>query len=105
MRADPSVRALSTLERLLEIPAANLETALAHACDLIAEALDADKVDAFMHDPARSSLVAMGTSSQPLSALQRRAGLDVLQVANGGRVVWVFEHGETFVTGRLDEDE
>lgn len=46
----------------------------------------------------------MGTSTQPLSALQRQHGLDVLQIANGGRVVHVFKTGQTFVTGRLDQD-
>lgn len=104
MSADASPKLLETLERLLEMPATSLETALSEACDLIAAALHADKVDAFLHDPSRGSLVALGTSTQLLSARQRQAGLDVLQIANGGRVVWVFEHGETFVTGHLDDD-
>ncbi|HVE82843.1 MAG TPA: GAF domain-containing protein, partial [Myxococcales bacterium] len=101
---EPSPRALETLEKLLEMPASTLDVALSRACDLVARALAADKVDAFMHDPTRESLVALGTSTQPLSALERRVGLDVLQIANGGRVVQVFLTGQTFVTGRLDED-
>ena len=36
--------------------------------------------------------------------MERKLGLDVLPLANGGRVVHVFKSGETFVTGRLDED-
>ncbi len=92
------------MQGLLAIPAADLHAALVDACDLVARALGADKVDAFLYDPARESLVAVGTSSQPLSMKQRQVGLDVLPVANGGRVVWVFERGETFTTGRLDED-
>jgi two-component system, OmpR family, sensor kinase len=71
----------------------------------VAEATSADKIDAFIYDAARDSLVAVGTSTQPLSALQRQHGLDVLQISNGGRVVHVFKTGETFVTGRLDLDE
>src|SRR5689334_18112886 len=90
---------LSTLERLLEIPSADLPTALALACDAVAAAMQADKVDAFLLEPARSSLVAIGTSNQPLSGLQRRSGLDVLPIANGGRVVHVFETRAPFRSG------
>lgn len=101
---EASVRALETLESLLEIPAANLETALSKACDLTAAALGADKVDAFVYDASRASLVAVGTSHQPLSALQRNVGLDVLPLANGGRVPRIFETGETYWTGHLEGD-
>src|SRR4051812_29427635 len=95
---------LETLERLLEIPSADLKAALTLACDAVAAALRADKVDAFLLDPTKNSLVAIGTSSQPLSELQRRAGLDVLPIANGGRVVHVFQTRAPFRTGRLTED-
>lgn len=97
-------RALATIERLLATPIADLAVALDHATDAVADALGADKVDAFLHDPARDSLVAVGTSHQPLSDLERRLGLDVLPVANGGRVVEVFRTGVTTATGRLDLD-
>ena len=59
--------------------------------DLVAGATGADKVDAFLYDPERDSLVAVGTSVQPLSMLQRQLGLDVLQISNGGRVVQVYK--------------
>jgi two-component system OmpR family sensor kinase len=95
---------LDTLERLLAISVADLEAALAHACNLVAAALNADKVDAFLYDASKDSLVALGTSTQPLSALERKLGLDVLQLSNGGRVVHVFRTGQTFITGHLDED-
>jgi signal transduction histidine kinase len=95
---------LEILERLLAIEVADLEMALTHSCDVIAEALGADKVDAFLYQPAKDTLVALGSSTQPLSALQRKLGLDVLPVSNGGRVVFVYQTGQTFVTGRLDED-
>lgn len=100
----PSQKSFQTLEGLLELPAAELEVTLSRACDVVAGAFGADKVDAFLHDASRESMVALGTSHQPLSALQKKLGLDVLPVANGGRVVWVFERGETFVTGAAQDD-
>jgi hypothetical protein len=68
---DANDRLLAILERLLEIPATDLEICLSAACDALASALHADKVDAFLYDESRSSLVAVGTSTQPLSALRR----------------------------------
>jgi GAF domain-containing protein len=95
---------LQTLERLLDIPSADLKSALTLACDALASALRADKVDAFLLDPSKNSLVAIGTSNQPLSAVQRNVGLDVLPVANGGRVVHVYETKAPFRTGHLSDD-
>jgi two-component system, OmpR family, sensor kinase len=97
-------RLLDMLESLLALPSAELASTLTHACDLVARALRADKVDAFVYDPSKETLRAIGVSNQPLSALQRRLGLDVLAVANGGRVVQVFQAGQTFMTGELDRD-
>lgn len=99
-----AARQLELLEALLRIPSGNLAATLSHVSDLVAGATGADKVDAFLYDPARDSLVAVGSSTQPLSALQRQLGLDVLQLSNGGRTVEVYETGETFATGRLDQD-
>ena len=98
------IRLLETLERLLEIPAADLKVALTQACDVVAKATGADKVDAFLYDAPRDSLHAVGTSTQPLSSQQRKLGLDVLPLSNGGRVVHVYQTGQTFVTGRLEQD-
>src|SRR5512140_1587674 len=97
-------RLLETLQRFLETPSGELQTALQHTCDVVAVELGADKVDAFLYEPARETLFALGTSNQPLSALQRKVGLDSLAIANGGRVVHVFLTGKTFVTGHLDAD-
>ena len=97
-------RFLEVLEALLRLPAADLATTLTHVANLVAEATGADKIDAFLYDATRDSLVAVGTSTQPLSARQRQLGLDVLPVSNGGRVVHVFKTGETFMTGQLDKD-
>jgi two-component system OmpR family sensor kinase len=103
-RARLAERQLKLLEALLRMPSGNLAATLSHVSDLVAEATGADKVDAFLYDPARDSLVAVGSSTQPLSARQRQLGLDVLQISNGGRTVSVYRTGETFVTGRLDQD-
>jgi two-component system OmpR family sensor kinase len=100
----PNRRLLTTLEQLLAVDSADLETALTHSCDLVAQALHADKVDAFLYEPSKDTLVALSTSQQPLSALQKNLGLDVLPISNGGRGVWVYQTGQTFVTGALDED-
>jgi two-component system OmpR family sensor kinase len=97
-------RQLDILEALLRIPGENARATLTHVCDVVAATTGADKVDAFLYDPARDSLVAVGTSTQALSMLQRQLGLDVLQLSNGGRVVHVFKTGQTFITGALDQD-
>jgi signal transduction histidine kinase len=104
IRPEGPARALDTLERLLSLPASDLVSALIHACNLVAAALQADKVDAFLLDETKQTLVAVGSSTQPLSDLQIRLGLNVLPLANGGRVVHVFKTGQTFVTGHLEED-
>lgn len=95
---------LSTLEKILAIPTVDLEAALSLACDAVAPAFRADKVDAFLLDRTKNTLVAVGTSTQPLARLQRSAGLDVLPLANGGTVVQVYETGKPYRTGRLRDD-
>jgi signal transduction histidine kinase len=97
-------RLLEILEGLLRIPAGDLQSTLIHASDLVAAATGADKIDAFLYDPSRDSLVALGTSNQPLSALQRKLGLNVLQLSNGGRTVEVFRTGKLFLHGDVQND-
>ena len=99
-----SEKRLDVLEQLLRLPAGDLKATLSHASDLVARVSGCDKVDAFLYDAGRDCLVAVGSSTQPLSQKQRQFGLDVLQISNGGRVVQVYKTGETFMTGRLDED-
>lgn len=100
-----SQRQLDLLEALLRLTAGELKSALTQAGDLLAQATGADKIDAFLYDPERDSLVAVGTSTQPLSALQKQLGLDVLPLSNGGCTVSVYKTGRTFVSGQLDKDE
>jgi two-component system, OmpR family, sensor kinase len=97
-------RTLATLEKLMSAPVGDLKTALTYAADTLAVATRAEKVDAFIYDPARDSLVAVGTSTQPLSMLQRRLGLDVLPLSNGGRPVYAYRTGKLFRTGHLRAD-
>jgi len=104
-RAADYPRYLDTLQRLLEFPATDLEAALTQAADTLASVLGADKVDAFLFDPSRDSLVAVGTSTQPLSALERQLGLDVLPLSNGGRSVEVFRSGQVYTCRNLLADE
>ena len=97
-------RLLTTLERLLTIQALEVKEALAEASQLVAEALDAEKVDAFLYEPAIDSLVAVGSSDTPMARLQHRLGLASVPVANGGYAVEVYLTGESYRTGQADQD-
>lgn len=96
---------LSTLEQLLALPAVDLESAMNQAAQLVGDALKADKVDAFLYEPAKNTLRALGTSNTPLGRLQVAQGLDILPVANGGSVVKVYETGESCLCGHADQLE
>jgi signal transduction histidine kinase len=95
---------LATLERLLALEPSGLQSALEGAAQLVAEALGADKVDAFLHDPAIDSLVAIGTSDTPMGRKQHALGLERLPLANGGRLVEVFRAGVSYGTGHAEDD-
>ena len=97
-------RLLETLESLLALPAADLKRAMIEVSNLIAGALGADKVDAFLYDASRDTLVAVGSSQQPLSQLQHRHGLHILPVSNGGRTVRVFQTGKTYLNRHVEQD-
>ena len=55
-------RLLAMLQRLLGIRSVDFRATFTEAATIIAEAFGADKVDVFVHQPARNSLVALGTS-------------------------------------------
>ncbi|WP_437929521.1 GAF domain-containing sensor histidine kinase [Sorangium sp. So ce291] len=96
-------RLMATLERLLELPAADLRQSLNQASELLASALGADKIDVFLFDPSRKTLRALGTSNTPLGRLQRSLGLDIHPVANGGSIAGVFTTGDPHTTGHADQ--
>ena len=77
-RAAPEL--LETLERLFQLAGRTFKATMTFACDLVGDATHADKVDVFLYDATRDSMVAVGTSDRRLSARQRRCGLDVLPV-------------------------
>ncbi|MGI9149159.1 MAG: ATP-binding protein [Chloroflexota bacterium] len=97
-------RLLSTLERLLEIDPSDLHSALDAATQAVADALGADKADAFLYESSTATLVARGTSPTPMGRKQHALGLHLLPVANGGRMVEVFELGTFRRAGRVDQD-
>jgi DNA-binding CsgD family transcriptional regulator len=97
-------RRRTTLERLLALDATDLDKALNQAAQIVAEALRAEKVDAFVFDARSETLVARGTSDAPLGRLQRELGLHRLPLMHGGRAAAVYLSGEGHVDGHVDED-
>jgi two-component system, OmpR family, sensor kinase len=102
--ADHHPKLLATLGQLLAIQATAIKPALDTASTLIADALGADKVDTFLYDPTKDTLVAVGTSTTPMGQQQRALGLDRLALANGGRSVEVFQTGRIYHHGQVDAD-
>jgi two-component system OmpR family sensor kinase len=92
------------LQRLLAIDSPTLSGALTQAASVVAEVLRADKVDAFIYEASRDSLVAIGASDQPLSVKQRKLGLDVVRISQGGRSVQVFKSGTTYFNNHVETD-
>jgi two-component system OmpR family sensor kinase len=97
-------RRRATLEQLLALEAVDLDGALNDAAQIVAEALCADKVDAFIYEGQTECLVARGTSDTPMGRKQIALGLNRLPLANGGRAAAVFRSGECHVDGHVDED-
>lgn len=86
-------RLLTTLERLVAIQAIDMKGALDEASDLVADAVGADKADAFILEAASETLVALGTSNTPMGRRQHQLGLNRTPLANGGQAVEVFQNG------------
>ncbi len=104
--ADPATAVImDALQRLLDVQAVELRPALVEVADAIAAATGAEKVDAFLHDPASGSLNAVGVSRTPLGRKQQRLGLDRLPVVAGGRFAAVFTTGVEFMTGHAEADQ
>jgi DNA-binding CsgD family transcriptional regulator len=98
------LRLLGTLQRVLAIQDLDFRGALTQACNQIAGALGCEKVDIFLYEAERESLVALGTSQTDVGRRQRRIGMDYQPLANGGAVVRVFQTGEPYVTGHAEQD-
>jgi DNA-binding CsgD family transcriptional regulator len=97
-------RLLSTLERVLSIRELELQPALNRASTLLSESLGADKVDVFLYQAEKDTLVALGTSDTPMGRRQHQRGLDCLPLANGGRMAEVYQTGAPFLIGQADQD-
>jgi signal transduction histidine kinase len=102
MNAKNDLGLLTLLQKLLDVPALELGPALSSASSRVAEWFACDKVDAFLLDDAKATLVAVGTSETPLGMRQKALGLDVLPLANGGLLAREFQKGTSFLTGRAD---
>src|SRR5215212_10452725 len=100
--ASDEARLLNTLQRLLAIASPELHPALDQASDLVAQALGADKVDVFLYEADKDSLVALGTSRTPMGKKQHELGLDRMPLANAGPLAQVYTTGEPYRTGRAD---
>ncbi len=97
-------RLLTTLQGLLSIQAMEAGSALSQATDLVATTLGADKVDVFLYDANIDTLVAYGTSNTPMGREQKALGLDRLPLSNHGKAVAVFQTGQPYLTGHLDQE-
>ena len=97
-------RLLRTLEHLLQVQTTDQASALDEAAQLIADGFGADKVDVWFRDDEVATLEVRGLSQSPMSADERRLGLDRLPLVEGGRVVEVFRTGQSYLTGHADED-
>src|SRR5947209_10189661 len=95
---------LYTLQQLMAIDVGTMNDALNQAADLVAGVMGADKVDAFVYDPAIKSLVAVGASNTDMGRRQRELGMDRLAIVNRGREVEVFETGEPYISGDAAAD-
>lgn len=96
---------LKLLQELLDLPALDPGQALTAGASSVARSLGCEKADVFLFDERRSSLAAIGTSVTPLGELQRKLGLDVLPLAQGGRSVEVYVTGRPHVNGHVETDE
>jgi len=97
-------RFLTLLQEMLAIPLVAIPAALDRAGQLVGQAFAADKVDILLYDAAMDTLVAVGTNASPMAHQERALGLDRLPLANGGRVVEVYQTGHPYLNGQVDQD-
>ena len=95
---------MALLERLREVSTTDLCGALQHVANVLAPVFLADKVDAMLCDPSAAVLVSVGTSDTVMSKRQHELGLDRLSLAHGGRAAFVFENGQPFQDGHVEQD-
>lgn len=101
---DTAERLLTTLEQLLQLDATNVTETLNAAAHLVGEATSAEKVDLFLYHPENHTLQVAGLSNTLMSKREVELGLDRLAIADGGRIVEVFQTGEIYATGHAEQD-
>lgn len=101
---DTAERLLTTLEQLLQLDATNMADTLNAAAHLVGEVTSAEKVDHFLYHPENRTLQVAGLSDTPMSKHEVELGLDRIAIADGGRLVEVFQTGEIYATGHADRD-
>jgi len=97
-------RLLETIQQLLVLPGIELRPTLDQASTLVAHACDAEKVDVFVYEADKDSLVALGTSDTPMGHKQHALGLDRFPRANAGPLTRVFDSGDPYLTGHAEDD-
>jgi two-component system OmpR family sensor kinase len=95
---------LDTMHQLLSLEGLTVKPTLIEVANLLASAFQADKTDVFVFQADAQQLVALGTSDTPMGHLQHRLDLDVLPLANGGRVAEVFRTGRPYSDGHVELD-
>jgi two-component system OmpR family sensor kinase len=100
----PERRILDLLERLFALAPAAVDVVLSQSADHIAQVFQCEKVDVFLCDDASHSLVAIGTSHTELAELQKSLGLDRLPLANADPMAQVFQAGEIYNNGHVEQD-
>lgn len=99
-----SDRLFRLLQQLLALSATEVNEAISQTAQLIAQALQAEKVDVFLHDPESQSLKAFGISLTPMGIHERATGLDCISLEQGGRAVEVYQTGLPYLTGQAQHD-
>jgi two-component system OmpR family sensor kinase len=99
-----SDRLFQMLQHLLALPGTEVSETVHQTAQLVAQALQAEKVDVFLHDPATQSLVALGTSLTPMGIHEKAVGLDRISLSEGGRAVEVYQTGQPYWTGQAQRD-
>ncbi len=71
---------------------------------LINDTLRADKSEVFLYEPTNDTLISSGISDTGMARKQIALGLDRLPLSNDGKTVHVFQTGESYHSGHLDEE-
>lgn len=99
-----SDRLFRMLQHLLALPGTEVSETIHQTAQVVAQALQAEKVDVLLEDPISQSLVALGISQTPMGAYEKAIGLDHISLTEGGRAVEVYQTGRPYWTGQTQCD-